>query len=318
MPRNGPHPRWGRSPTLPANRATDGSALESEADTGLRAPIILLPLDQCDVKRDVLQGTALYAIKRFLADSRTFKDSAFKDISTCRYAPFDWKFYIRSLPTATREVVEGCGITSFCIKARRLIPPTDDVTLADFVAYRADGSAVRVRPHGAQVEVCYIEAPQSNPWYKGELARTEKHSGGLAQGTLWPGVVRCTLAGLCALADSIGRPAARAFLDGISSTAGLVDLTDGSCFAWPRWLCGMSSEDKLRVVGEGIVKVCALSPGTVPFFIVEQLGGTTVAITPGSVLHVNQIFGPTIYAWACQIFTARPDLETPEWLSCVG
>lgn len=285
-------PRWTRRLRLPASYNTVGSALATEAGLRYATDTNELSCGKCHKGRDVYQMTALWVMKRFMASGVVCID-----ISDSRLSPFTWKGFIDSLPISTREQVEGSGITRFVMKARADNTLTASSPVIDFIAYQADGTAVRIHPHGARVDVCYLESPQSNPWYKGELARTEKRSVGLALGSPRPDVVRCTLAGLCGLADGIGRPAARAFLESVGVDEGVVDLTDGSRFPWPRWLNHMCPEDKLRVVGAGIVGISATNPGVDAFFVVAQVDGIIVTVTPGNLLHINILDGPIQQAY---------------------
>ena len=137
------------------------------------------------------------------------------------------------------------------------------------------------------MDVCYLEPPDSSTLYKGELARTEKHTGGLAAGSVLHNVC-CTVAGLSSLTDVVGRREARSFLQGLSIQDGTVYLTDGVGFAWPRWFAHMSAVEKAQVVGAGLVQVSAVSQGPRLFFRVERIDGTAAKLYPERSLRIEE------------------------------
>ena len=265
-----------------------GPVLAADGCPRLTDAVLLRMDDLPGVHHPLGRAVANALIKRFRSSGLVRQDLSNDE----PVDSFKWKQYIRSMSGAMQEQVVGVGITRFCLEIIDGIPDSNTTNLdrVDFVVHRADGTSVRLHPHKSwDAQVCFVELPCTNPWYRGRLARhVGNYHGGLAVGSPSPSV-RCTVAGLYKVTNLIGRKEARAFLTSLGQDA-VIDLTDGVLFGWPRWLASFQQNDKVTVIGTGLTNITArpVMGSRWPSFVVTRADGTSVIIWPGPKLTIHE------------------------------
>ena len=197
-------------------------------------------------------------------------------------ARFNWQAYLSN--RADREAVIGRGVVSFHFEMFTHIrdPNHNDEPRADFVAIRADGSAVRLHPHRTK-------DPDTIFGFLEHWRATEPPGRWASRGVpgrpAWALLVPADRL-LFHQADLLGRH---------SASAALAELTEGvergpiqvGEFQWWRWLLNLPARELERVVGPGVAAIAIdwVSRRWVGrdegwHYVVDRVDGSRAAIHP--------------------------------------
>jgi hypothetical protein len=226
------------------------------------SPAVRHTLTQEDVKAGKWRGQCFQdaaEVKAQLFLDEWGRTSKRKSEDLTKSANLLWGFYMLGLDTCVDAV--GPGIVRFFIAQVPHVSDPDCRTrsLVAFVAWRSDGSQVRINSGRASGDrLLYID--KVGPNYFGHLARThyDPDECSLAPGA--PMGVIANKKGLTNLYDTVTDAEAQAALYGLQLNQDThVDLSDGIVFPWPLWV--HHNSEIMEVIGPntGVLKVSAIA-----------------------------------------------------------